>query len=996
MSDYELMNLWIDLKNSAIESASIKEKISVAKQIDHLFKVGLKFFPNLFLDDSKAPSRRKFEPSIKNIHMKLSADLSPSAFVFVSRFLANGILRLIDDGFDLPQPNVVLWRRVKGSNINKNSQAEKSNLDIMERNFGEGLLFDEMDVSEKIGLIFYLLVRFSGYSRMAVIKQAIESLASLDSRFIKYESVKSLKHDAIRGFCLNPKTSSHETFYFDCLTEMFITRLFSDHDFFKSFIEFSKDYDDKRLEESFDKFQILLVNKVCYSSLQSFFDAISQLHLHIFSMHCNLIQRAEVVSSDLNIEVYNSKLLIPSVYRYRRDLIAKESISLSDESFILFLKKHASSDVTIHSESFTFSHAQHVVFSIVKLASSYRGHYFYLAEKLLAIICEKNIDQVKTKDIEGIYVDFILSSKGLARDHVLKSCQSFHQFLVDDYGLNPIVINDENIFGIKLRIGFKSSAYVVTPSEYEAALVILLKASNDSSMSVDKRYEQDCQTLALILGYRAGLRGSEILGLKVNDIDCHIRLNHNEYRKLKSKAAVRKIPVEPFFTDVEADILKKFKEKWRSGDNCSEYLFFSRGSESLMARHRIFPLISALLSEICRYKVRFHHLRHSFCTYTYLRLSKYASFGRYYPRRWSGRGDKHYDDICFKNIQAYYCNSHTQGLEKIEILAGLSGHVNPGTTLEYYVHSAKWLAKLELDDALPTYQPQFFKKTFGLSGVAISQHSSSKNKTCDPRDLAPILKKGRVEIDRSKRIKTTAESKTNVVYLTECSLYREFIRLDEFFRRADNRPEIDIFGNTITHTHLVDIISAVRLEVGESIYWRLPKSINSSITGKPRFISALDEERFIDFFSQLEDLRRAKESEIIASFLEYINSKSKRLEFSDVCSLQKWIDILKSLGIQSADLVQWVQYPPAPDKSPIKVLKTLYPDTKFDMKRTRLETKTQPPFKISIFPGKFFDSSSSKCKRDECFFDVMFMMILKLRIEQFSVADYTRDLEDFW
>jgi site-specific recombinase XerD len=995
MSSDMLMNLWVDLKNSAIESATKTQKASVDKQIDHAIRVGLKYFPNLFLDNSKAPSRRKFESSLKNIHMKLSADLSPSAFVFVSRFLANGILRLIDEGYDLPKPNAVLWRIVRGSKINKKAQVQKLNLDVMERTFREGLLLDNMDMSEKIGLIFYLLVRFSGYSRIAVIKQAIESLASLDSRLIKYESVKSQKYDAIRGFSINLNTSSHETFYFDSLTEMFVKKLFSNHDFFKSFKEFFIEYDDNRLKESFDKFQVFLLGNIFYNNLQSFLDASSQLHLHLLSMHCSLIQRAEVVSSDMNIDAYNSKLLKTDICVYRRGALTKDSIVLSDEEFIVLLEDHIKSNTPIIKNPFNFSHSQHITFSMFELANVDRQFYFYLAKRLLAIIGDRHIDQVSKDDIRGVYIAFILLFQGLRRDRALKFCQTFHQFLIDDYGLNPIIIDDENIFGIKLTIGFKSSAYIITPSEYEAALVVLLQTSNDSSISVGKRYEQDCQTMALILGYRAGLRASEILGLKTSDISSYIELYHNQLRALKTDEAIRDIPIGPLFRDVEVDVFNEFKEKWRSGSNDTEFLFFSLGSESLMARHRIFPSISALLSEISSYKVRFHHLRHSFCTYTYIRLSKYASLGKYYPRRWSGNGDKHYDDICSEKIQAYYCNSHTQGLEKMEILAGLLGHVNPGTTLEYYVHSAKWLSKLELDDALPVYQSQFFKKTFGLSSVELSQHSKRKDATYHPCDLAPILKKSGIKIDRSKNIKTTAESKINVIYLTECSLYREFIRLDEFYRKAHNRSEIEIFGNALTHTQLLDTISAVKAEVGESTYWRLAKRSNASITAKPRHIGALDEERLIDFFIQFEGMSCIKEREIISSFLDFINVKSKRLEFLDVCNLQKWIEILQSLNLRSTDLVQWAQYPPAYDKSPIEVLKELYPNMKFDIKRTIIEEKKEPPFRISMFPGKIFNSSS-KFNRDECFFDVMFMMILKLRIEEFNVAAYIRDRDTYW
>lgn len=168
-------------------------------------------------------------------------------------------------------------------------------------------------------------------------------------------------------------------------------------------------------------------------------------------------------------------------------------------------------------------------------------------------------------------------------------------------------------------------ANVLTLEEYEAVLDRIERSLAREDL---KRAAQ----LLVVFGFRCGLRRMEALKLLVQDVllneSPELLIRPSEWRRLKTKNATRKIPLGPLFDKRELEWLtawtQRRKMEMRSGIEAVPYLLaIPQGNGELLipSPEMIFNLIHPALREVTGdATVRFHHLRHSFGSWTFLRL----------------------------------------------------------------------------------------------------------------------------------------------------------------------------------------------------------------------------------------------------------------------------------------------------------------------------------------------------------------------------------------
>jgi len=229
-----------------------------------------------------------------------------------------------------------------------------------------------------------------------------------------------------------------------------------------------------------------------------------------------------------------------------------------------------------------------------------------------------------------------------------------------------------------------------TVDEYRRALKEL-----SGARPTPDTYQIDAARVALILGYRCGLRRAEAAFLRLSDfdVDNHLHIRPWFLRKLKTANAKRDLPLRLLMTQEEYEEICRFILKVRKlagGDDSNALLFCS---ESDALRNLDFDRLIERINDAFRFALktdsfRYHHLRHSFANICFLRL----------------RPDLH-------QTAAHLLRAHKETLEWIrdsesfrkslfhttklegedpQAIALLLGHGSAATSFEHYVHVLDW------------------------------------------------------------------------------------------------------------------------------------------------------------------------------------------------------------------------------------------------------------------------------------------------------------------
>ncbi|WP_200882492.1 tyrosine-type recombinase/integrase [Halomonas sp. TG39a] len=296
---------------------------------------------------------------------------------------------------------------------------------------------------------------------------------------------------------------------------------------------------------------------------------------------------------------------------------------------------------------------------------------------------------------EALYENVLNSARTPAsRAKMQNRLADFHHFLVDSFALPHIDFVSAN--AEKQRVDVN----IITPAEFRRALALI------ESSQQPERF-RTMQMLALILGYRLGIRRSECAGLQIKDVaylfdndafDGEIIIRSNDYRKGKSHSATRRLPLWLLMPEERKELIdwvKRRKGEITTQQVTKQLLFCRSGNGRLLLEDKALfkPIQTALKTVSGDNTLRYHHLRHSFVTFTLMRLLERVP-GELLPGAWAL--DDHRNiampntDIDISSL-AGLAPQDRPSRKRLWQLALWAGHASPDETLSSYTHSLDWI-----------------------------------------------------------------------------------------------------------------------------------------------------------------------------------------------------------------------------------------------------------------------------------------------------------------
>lgn len=290
----------------------------------------------------------------------------------------------------------------------------------------------------------------------------------------------------------------------------------------------------------------------------------------------------------------------------------------------------------------------------------------HLHARLIPVV--DDLQAIDDPDVWELIVEEITSDLE-ERSKALSALSSFARFLSTQYGEDFVGAGRTALSGI--------NAQYIEVSEVKGALVLL-----------EQRLDPDLFKLARViveLAFGAGLRRSEVDGLLASDIEFGgtpvLKVRPHRHRSLKTSNAKRNIPLYL----VEAHFEGHISRLRQLADLAGEGLLFKQfGYEPLAIGNTLFNHITRALQEFTgEPKVKFHSLRHAFCSRMLLGLlykqNNLASLESVFPVLSDLKS-------MLPVLGAVLGDSGTSDRFELAAVRTMMGHLQETTTLLHYFH----------------------------------------------------------------------------------------------------------------------------------------------------------------------------------------------------------------------------------------------------------------------------------------------------------------------
>jgi len=320
------------------------------------------------------------------------------------------------------------------------------------------------------------------------------------------------------------------------------------------------------------------------------------------------------------------------------------------------------------------------------------------------------LESLYTQMIESISVPFeglTLTDKRSNRlrekSDLARALLEFHRYMMGRHKKGPI----EDSGYLRAEAGLAAiDANILTFEEYSATLDEIKNIWPSTDYPERKQIAQ----VLVSLGFSSGLRRMEALRLPTLDLvlgdPVELLIRPMKTRRLKSRNAVRRIPIGLLMTEKGLrDIIEWCDARWSDQSNTPPQFLFGNKREQLdVVPQTIFEQINQIMRKVTGDPTtHFHHLRHSFATWTWLRLmlADMKDPPDLFPHlamttAWLQDGPKFREKI-------YHHGMATR--KHAYLLAQLLGHGSPATSMEHYIHFADWLLYLYLERS-PLMRPK--------------------------------------------------------------------------------------------------------------------------------------------------------------------------------------------------------------------------------------------------------------------------------------------------
>ena len=332
----------------------------------------------------------------------------------------------------------------------------------------------------------------------------------------------------------------------------------------------------------------------------------------------------------------------------------------------------------------------------------------------------RDILLLSEEDVSELYETIIEASPEKRRVTVASTIRDFHDFLMRQYDTEPNYVPDRFVLAdSRKNKALTVDAEIVTPREYSYLKNYLGKIA----ASPEYRDIPRLVLAALIIGYRTGMRRSEIQFLRIKDFyicnespeETEIIVREHSLRTLKSDAAYRRLKIGVLFTPQELQFVLQLVRDRQSLDGNAAFLFRSPDCKRpYISGKRLFVPLSKLLQQVTGNPlVRHHHLRHSNGSWNFIGW-QIPSSGKYSGvttlTKWFDLNKISAERIKIIGVKEGLAPSR----KTLHALSMMLGHAEPATTIRHYIHSSH----IVLHDQLCLIQPRLKKQTLAeLAGM---------------------------------------------------------------------------------------------------------------------------------------------------------------------------------------------------------------------------------------------------------------------------------------
>jgi len=312
--------------------------------------------------------------------------------------------------------------------------------------------------------------------------------------------------------------------------------------------------------------------------------------------------------------------------------------------------------------------------------------------RLLGLMGDINPTALTTLELEDYYGELLIEQDPVVPKNIIAAgIRDFHAYLHRYYG-KPLMKDEAEVLGEEHSLK-PVDANILSFDEYYRTQEWL------GSHRMDDKDRIACK-IVLMMAFKMGLRRMEIFGLLRNDIhqsrypSCLVR--RNALRRIKTLNSKRVIPMLAFLSRDERTLL----ESWQAtldeqptgvGDTLgkSDFLFpqFAEDSSETWVRKINDKVIQALRAVTGDKTIFLHHLRHSFGTWTYLRLR--APDLPDITRHFEKSPATVFALKTGRRLRVLLFGRDTQ-VSRIYAfaVARLLGHSSPGVSFAHYIHCA--------------------------------------------------------------------------------------------------------------------------------------------------------------------------------------------------------------------------------------------------------------------------------------------------------------------
>ncbi|TKJ09358.1 site-specific integrase [Halomonas sp. 15WGF] len=414
------------------------------------------------------------------------------------------------------------------------------------------------------------------------------------------------------------------------------------------------------------------------------------------------------------------------------------------------------------------------------------------------IIHEYMMDKLEVTSVgewEKLYETVLNTSKSSAsRIRMQSRLRDFHHYLTRAYAIPPIELEAYQQQQHRVDVN------IITPAEYCRAIGIIISSEQDRTFKT-------MQILALILGYRLGLRRSECASLLIRDIaylpdqpsiSGEVIVRANSFHSGKSYSATRRLPLLLLMPEEREFLIDWVQERRNQAmtRTADKQLLFCRDGEgySLLEDSMLFRPIQIALKTVSGDKsLRYHHLRHSFISFTLLRLLE-SKPNALLESTWSTDDNGHIampnEDVDLSKL-AGLPPQHRPSRKRLWLLALWAGHASPDETLSSYSHLLDWtLGKLlsqRFDVPLTTHQQLVLLKIPSKTALTSWRNRRRLQNPTRASDLLKHLQNQWCEFNTSPLIKAPYKP------------YHAPIQnpLDTTLKKSSNFPEVTVIYQSL-------------------------------------------------------------------------------------------------------------------------------------------------------------------------------------------------------